>query len=185
MEKMETQGFQKRNSASSTNETETRKAYDSASSRRTPRPSLESWHSECLLAHRIVHGRLQYLVKVRPVWQSASSVPYEAEAEYWNKYPIEQRNIIAKGNFTESPRDQKTEAFLSRNRILSPSLAEVDSPREPSSHMGSAHGDCGNSFEDVYPPEDDMLFCSGTDSDSTQGEMVEMENPDGGISSEN
>ncbi|KIW36170.1 uncharacterized protein PV06_11534 [Exophiala oligosperma] len=62
-----------------------------------------------------------------------------------------------KGNFTESPRDQKTEAFLQRNCILSPPLAEVDSPCEPPSPMEPAHDDCGNSFEDVYTPEDDMF----------------------------
>ncbi|KIW36640.1 uncharacterized protein PV06_11152 [Exophiala oligosperma] len=179
---MEAQALQQRHSAaSSTIETETRRAYDSVSSHRTPRPTLESWHSECLLAHRVLHGRLHYLVKVRPVWQSASSVPYEAEAEYWNKYPLEQRNINTKGNFTENPRDQKDEAFLQKKPNLSPSLAEVDSPREPPSPMESAHDNCGNSFEDVYTPEDDMLFGSDNDGDSTQGEAEEIENPDGGI----
>ena len=150
-----------------------RESSGPSSSALAGRPSLESWNGECLLAHQLVDGHLEYLVKLRPVWQTHSRVPYESEAEYWNRYQTNESGLSKDSthSYTHS-RDSKTGYRSRSGQGRSPTLTLIDvkNPVDPPSpiRMGV---DFDGDFENRSSPEDNMFWGTESDSGHSTGEQ--------------
>ncbi|KAK5285096.1 hypothetical protein LTR43_011068 [Exophiala xenobiotica] len=145
-----------------------RESGGASSSALAGRPSLESWNGECLLAHQLVDGHLEYLVKLRPVWKPLFRVPYESEAEYWNRYQSNESGLPKDSTHSHTrPQESKTGHRSRSGRGRSPTLTltdvknPIDSPSPTRTRV-----DFDGYLENRSSQEDDMFW--GTESDGGQ-----------------
>ncbi|KAK7894605.1 hypothetical protein LTR67_006366 [Exophiala xenobiotica] len=136
-----------------------RESSGPSSSALAGRPSLESWNGECLLAHQLVDGHLE--------------VPYESEAEYWNRYQTNESGLSKDSthSYTHS-QDSKTGYRSRSGQGRSPTLTLIDVKNPVDSPSPIKMGvDFDGDFENRSSLEDNMFWGTESDSGHSTGEQ--------------